>query len=248
MNSSPGFFVSGYQVRQYDPLRRWVQLILGVIGVAVLCWGSYELGVNLSGYRNEQQGQELLRLRNQVSQLETQRTESMKKLAFLERSSQVESQAALELKQTLNSLESKIRELQKEVAFYKSIVAPSSVESGLRLQDFKLSRGAATGAYDYKLVLTQVRGKDRVARGSVTVKLQGKRDGQTATLSLSDLNGSSSDSIKFAFKYFQDIEGSLVIPDGFVPASIKVKVTPKSKWLNAIEESYSWNKTLSGGL
>lgn len=248
MNSTPGLHVSGYQVKQYDPSRRRVQLILGLIGIAVLCWASYELGVNLSGYRNEQQGQEVLRLRNQVSQLETQRTESMVKLAFLERSSQVESQAALELKQTLNSLESKIRKLQKEVAFYKSIVAPSSVESGLRLQDFSLSKGAATGAYDYRLVLTQIRGKDRVARGMVSVKLQGKRSGQSATLSLSDLNGNDSDSIKFAFKYFQDIEGSLVIPDDFVPASIQVKVTPKSKWLDAIEESYSWNKTLSGGL
>ncbi len=240
--------MSSYQVKQYDPSRRWVQIVLGIIGIAVLCWGAYELGDRLSGYTNEQQKQEIQRLRNQVSQLETQRTESLLKQAFLERSSQVESQAALELKQTLNSLESKIRKLQKEVAFYKGIVAPSSVESGLRLQDFRLSEGAKHGAFDYRLVLTQIRGKDRVARGMVSLNVHGKRDGKTATLTQSELNENDGDAKKFAFKYFQDIEGSLVIPVGFVPASIQIKVTPKSKWLDAIEESYSWNKTLNGGL
>ena len=44
----------------------------------------------------------------------------------------------------------------------------------------------------------------------------------------------------FKFKYFQNFEGDLIIPDGFVPSRVNVKVTSNRV---SLDKTFSWSDT-----
>ena len=94
--------------------------------------------------------------------------------------------------------------------------------------------------------MTQVRGSNRVARGVVDLQVQGTQDGASKTLRLKDMSPQSGNSIKFSFKYFQSVEGSLLLPVDFQPESISIDVKPNSRRLKPIHETHQWDAALVG--
>jgi hypothetical protein len=44
----------------------------------------------------------------------------------------------------------------------------------------------------------------------------------------------------FSFRYFQDFERRLLLPDGFTPERITIEVRSKTRSISSIEESFDW--------
>ena len=61
------------------------------------------------------------------------------------------------------------------------------------------------------------------------------------------LTDQSQDELKFKFKYFQNFEGTLVLPAGFEPQSVEVEVRPRGKRLQPISQRFEWNSLITGG-
>ncbi len=139
-------------------------------------------------------------------------------------------------------------ELNEELSFYKGIVSPSQTKRGLFIQKFRVSAGERIRKYYYKLVLTQVRSNNKLARGKVKLKIAGEKGGKQVTLSLSELTGQGNDLLSFSFKYFQSFEGDLVLPVGFSPSNLNITVAPKTRKLDTIKKSYAWSEALTGGI
>ncbi len=59
-------------------------------------------------------------------------------------------------------------------------------------------------------------------------------------LDLGDLAASADERLDFSFRYFQNLEADLVLPEGFAPQRVIVKLTPKGKAVKAVEESFAW--------
>jgi hypothetical protein len=168
----------------------------------------------------------------------------------LQQSSGVEYEAYKEVKQSLNVMQARMLELDEELSLYKSIVSTSELQRGLHLQDVRIVEVEGQGVFSYKLklVLAQVRGNGRSAEGKVKIKITGQNKGTHATFSLGDLSPQHDREISFSFKYFQRLEGMLVIPSGFAPSALEIEIKPKGKRLKTIQRSYSWNKVLVGGV
>jgi len=47
--------------------------------------------------------------------------------------------------------------------------------------------------------------------------------------------------IKFKFRYFQEIEGDLLLPDGFTPESVEVELQSNSSKSKRVEKVFPWN-------
>jgi hypothetical protein len=230
-----------YRVEPYDPAQAWVRRIIALVAIVVYGWVCYEAGVRLSGYRHE----ELVTLRAQLRDLEAQRSTLLSKLAVLQRSSEVESLASARMRQTLTGLEAEVMRLDKQLAFYKNIVAPSTMKPGLRVQDLQLSKAGPDGRYHYQLVLIQVRGDNRLAKGRVEFTVWGRQAERELGLSLADMGARGP--IRFSFKYFQRLEGDLVLPQGLTPSRIEVRVRPQTKRLEPIHRRFAWDKSVVGG-
>ncbi len=135
-------------------------------------------------------------------------------------------------------------ELREEIAFYRGIVSPSEVRSGILIQRVELTPLAAAQLFHYQVVLTQVLKNERVARGEVEITLSGVFEGRTHNIPLQDLDKQAKKSLKFRFKYFQMFEGDLQLPDGFSPHSIDVVVKPRRS-NNPINESFPWPQVVA---
>jgi hypothetical protein len=236
----------GYRVKHHDPRKTRLVLLVSVAGLAAAGWGLFRLGFSMSGFAEQGALEEQQRLEDRIAFLEDQNAMLTGQVASLQRGELIEREAAGDVTATLHEMESELLLLREELAFYKSIVSPSAMQPGLHVQSFELARGEDSGQYHYKLVLTQVRGNTRVARGDVDIEVTGLLDGRLERMRLGQLTGQGEDLLKFSFKYFQSVEGVIVLPRGFEPTRVAVRVKPKSKRLEAVEREYEWDSALAG--
>jgi hypothetical protein len=93
-----------------------------------------------------------------------------------------------------------------------------------------------------RLVLAQAMRAGTRISGSVELEIEGVQDSKPRKLGLRDLIAEEPRPrrLDFSFRYFQNLEAELVLPEGFVPARVKVKLRPKGKSSESIEKSFDW--------
>jgi len=90
-------------------------------------------------------------------------------------------------------------------------------------------------------VLVQAMKHDRKVSGDVALSVEGSEDGEARTYALTDLLPVDADKgWPFSFRYFQDFDRLLVLPDGFTPERVHVEVRSRTRSISSIEESYAW--------
>jgi hypothetical protein len=90
------------------------------------------------------------------------------------------------------------------------------------------------------VVLTQVLKNDRMAVGQVKLKIEGLMNGQPRTLNLDAISEKSVKELNYRFKYFQSLEGDLVLPKGFQPLRAMVQIQPGGRTNDMIEKTIDW--------
>ena len=179
--------------------------------------------------------------RERIRELEAEIEELKQEIALEKTHRDIEREAYQVVEENLAALEAKIQEQSDAIAFYRGIVSPQDGGRGLKVQDLKLTKGTEEGHYNVRLVLVQVMQHDRSVKGEVDFSLEGLQDGVATTYQFQELLPADSDSSwPFAFRYFQDFDRELVIPDGFSPEKINVEVVSQTKSIASIKQTFAW--------
>jgi len=168
-------------------------------------------------------------------------------VAILERSSKIDRQAAKDVKSDLGKLEDELQAAREEVEFYRGIVAPGDVQSGLRIHRFSLDRGNSEGKYHYALVLTQLKRNDRMVTGVVDLKITGRMFGEPGELALAGVTRPAVKQLKFRFRYFQELAGTIRLPEGFEPEAVILDIRPEGKGkasARSITQTFDWDAAI----
>lgn len=217
-------------------IRAVVALLVAVCGYLI-----FEFGRISAGYDVVEAGNEAQDYVDHIRILDDEIVDLKQEIAILETNRQVDRASYKEVEVSLTHLQEKIQEQRDAIAFYRSIVSPSDGNSGLRVQDLKLTRGKAEREFRLRLVLVQAMKHDRKVSGNVGLSVVGSQDGAETTYVLAQLLPDEADRVwAFSFRYFQDFERRLVLPDGFVPERITVEVRSKTRSISSIEESFDW--------
>ena len=160
----------------------------------------------------------------------------------------VEQDATLALKADIRLLKDQVAALTEEVAFYKSLMAPSSLARGLQIADFELTAMEAEGRYTFHLLLTQVETRRDWVQGEATLEVEGRMsetggsDSATASgqrvLPLTEIGEDDSYPLKFRFRYFQDLTGVISLPQGFEPERIVIRAGKRNA--QALTRTFDW--------
>lgn len=225
----------------YQPAYLWTA---AVVAVVMLVSGGYLL----FRYAANHAAGELVRisrqetgLKRQLDEAQEQNASLRQRLAILERSSEIDRRATLEVRNDFARLQDKMQALRKELAFYRGIVSPADSKAGLSIQRFDLKRQASVGRYSYTLMLTQVKGNDKYAQGIVEIAVEGMQDGHSKVLSLDSLRVDGGEAMKFRFRYFQDFEGEIEIPAEFEPRLLTIHARTRGKGQPpAVEKTLEW--------
>jgi len=214
-------------------------VIVALIGISAYL--IFEYGRISAGYDRVEAGNISQAYEDRIMQLEDNIVDLKQEIAILETNREVDRESYKEVEESLSGLQAKIQEQRDAIAFYRGIVSPSDGNSGLRVQDLRFSRGKAEREFNVRLVLVQAMKHDRKVSGDVNLSIVGDQNGTETTYAFTQLVPEDADrSWPFSFRYFQNFDRQLVLPDGFTPERITVEVRSKTRSISSIEESFAW--------
>ena len=208
---------------------------------------SFDYGRDTAGFDSADSSEYINLLQSQLEESQAEIIETERRATMLKRSSQIDVDASEQIKDTLAQAQDEVLELKKELSFYKSIVAPEQGGRSLAIQTVQLRKNE-NGDYHYKVMVSQRGRNDKLARGTVSVRIKGTKKGKAVTYSLSDVSKDVKTPMKFGFKYFQKFEGVMNLPAAFEPESLHVKVNPSTAKIKAIDEQFVWSDLTAGGV
>lgn len=229
-----------YRVVAHRPVWRAVV----AVGVALVVVVAAALGYWLGAATRDLDATYLEALETRERALEVEVDSLTRDLADARLARNVDAEAARSLRDTISEMQERIGGLREEVTFYKSLMAPSSIERGLQIAEFDLGPGEGERVFVYHLLLTQAEERRSWVSGQARIAVEGLRtleDGSVAeaSLPLSDLSGLEDYPLRFRFRYFQGFEGQLTLPEGFRPRAVVVSVAP-SGGAEASERRFDW--------
>jgi hypothetical protein len=212
---------------------------LGVLLLAA--WQVYDAGKLRGAVELRSLRTEYAVLKRRHAKVLSENSKLREQVAILERSSQIDRQAALDVKADLGELEGALQASREEIEFYRGIISPGDVKSGLHIHRFLLENGIADGEYHYELVLTQLKRNERHVSGVVDWRISGQVQGAPAELTLVDVTQPAVKQLKFRFRYFQDLAGSFSLPDGFEPEKVTLHIKPEGEGKpEPLEQVFDW--------
>ena len=231
-----------YVVIRHRPgyrLRRTAILLVFTVVAAI---AGYATGLAQGGFRFSSAEESNQVLEDEVEALREDYRKARQQLINLERGRVIDEQALNQARKTIVELETRIVSLQSDLTFYKNIMAPSETSKGLQVDSFTLVPARNGDSYDFKLVLTQVGNNKSYISGVVAVNVIGLRDEEKEVIALRDLSEDIADlGVKFRFRYFQDVEGSLKLPEQFEPLEIQVVAQAEGKKSSQAERTFNWD-------
>ena len=214
-------------------------LLLGM--VAVCAYLVYEFGRIQANYNIVDAARERQDFAEQIALRDTEILSLKEQIALLETHRDIDQAAYSDVEASLVALQAKIQEQSDALAFYRGIVSPADGASGLRVQNLQLTRGGTERAYNVRLVLVQSLQHDRKVSGDVGLTIEGMENGNETSYDYSQLLAAEAQSDwSYSFRYFQDFDREIVLPDGFTPERITIEVRSRTRSISSIEKSFAW--------
>lgn len=203
-----------------------------VIGRYVLLPGADTLSARLS----ESQAA-LAETRHQLQEVE-------QRLANVERAEQIARLGNENVQQTLADKDAELAEVRREITLYKRLIGPQAERHPLSVQDLAVREDEA--GFAFSALLTQTQDVRRGSEGKLTLSVEGQRAGRPERLPWSSLVPSdAADGLPYDFRYFQRVEGRIILPDGFLPHTIHVQLRGRSG--ESVQRSLPWQQAMTQG-
>jgi hypothetical protein len=227
-----------------DAPRRWrVRLIVVALWLASL-GATYLLLRATIAPQYARVSQELAQARRALAAGDAERSRLQQTLAQHQRGEQVAERANQELQQALAARQEEIASLRSDLGFYQRLMEGGAQQPGVSVHSLVLRPTDDPRAFQFALTLSQNLKRNRQASGSVEISVSGAAGQGSARLGLADLGGTGP-ALEFSFKYFQQLAGMVMLPEGFKPASVRLRVMPEGS--NAIEREFIWKDVVIEG-
>lgn len=167
--------------------------------------------------------------------------ELQQRVATLSRSDQISRDANRDLQGTLAQRDEQIASLRADVDFYERFVGATAQRHGLSVHELSLEPGAGL-AWHFTATLTQNLNRGAINRGELRLTLEGTRNGRMQELQWTDLRQQpKAEGVEYSFRYFQQVEGDIVLPPGLQPVRVTVHLQAANG--KAVEQSFTWEST-----
>jgi hypothetical protein len=165
-------------------------------------------------------------------------------VATLRRSDQISRQANTDLQGTLAERDEEIASLRADIAFYERFVGSTAQRHGLSVHELKIEPQRDPQLWHFVATLTQNLNRGAVNSGRLLLSVEVSDAGRMQKLAWGALRQQqNAPGIEYSFKYFQQVEGDLVLPAGVKPVRVIARLVPASG--AALEQSFTWSEAAS---
>lgn len=227
-----------------DPRRWWrVRLIVAALWLASLAATYLVLRATIAPQYAEV-ARELAQARRALTAADAEKSQLQRQLAQHERGEQVAERANQELQQALAARQEELASLRSDLGFYQRLMEGGAQQPGVSVHSLVLRPTDDPRTFQYALTLSQNLKRNRQASGTVEVSIGGADGERSVRLGLADLGGTGT-TLDFSFKYFQQMAGLIMLPEGFKPASVRLKVLPEGSAV--VEREFIWKDVVIEG-
>jgi hypothetical protein len=235
---------SRYQtvVKRHHVRRREIQVVAAALLTAMLLAVGVYLGQRAaySGMGIDPKKYREMQLAQPANDQQLERMESELDISGMR--NEVDRVALEMVRQELAGQKQHILKLEESLRFYRSLMAPDDIAKGLTLRPIELIATAADNRFAYRIIVQQEARKHGLLKGSLSVKVLGVVDGQSVSIPLVELSESvESEKIALRFRYFQAVEGELVLPNNFEPAAVSIVARAISPVKADVSEEFPWS-------
>jgi hypothetical protein len=181
------------------------------------------------------------RIARQLREAQARNEQLQQDVADLQRGRDIDRQAAQEVQKSLASEQQEIASLREQLAFYRGVVSPQALQSGLHVNELRVVPGSQAGSYHFDLVLVQAARQEHRAKGRAELRLIGRDATAQRSLGLADLAQGSAD-LAYSFRHFAELGGEFRLPLGFRPSRVVVTLMPDGGDSPHVEEEFDWAK------
>ena len=166
--------------------------------------------------------------------------------ATLKRSDQISRQANADLQGTLAERDEEIASLRADIAFYERFVGATAQRHGLAVHELKLEPQRDPQLWHFVATLTQNLNRGAVNRGRLTLSVEASDGGRMRRLDWGTLRQQqAAPGVEYSFKYFQQVEGDIVLPPGVKPVRVIARLVPASG--APLEQGFTWGEATAAG-
>lgn len=203
---------------------RWLGLTLvAAVSLALAAW-MYDAGRRFAGFDQSEVQEELTRLQNAVSRLESESAELHAVANAADARVRIEQSAQQQLTAQLKSLVEENTRLKEDLAFFEGLVPGERRDDRLSIHRFKVERGTEPGEYRYRLLVLQGGRRDREFQGAIQILAELQDKGRNDMITVTEGGAPSGMTRKLNFKFFQRQEGSFKVTSATRIRSVQVKI------------------------
>jgi hypothetical protein len=220
-------------------------LALTVLLVSLLMFVVYQLANSRHKPEAEELKQQADFLGKELAALSERFERNQARLIVVEREAEVFRGANRLLRSEESQRQAELNRMQSELDFYRRLAGTSGTQTGLSVYAAELITTDSVRVYQFILTLTQNFRRASVISGKARIDIEGTLDNRLVTLKWSEVTDGSTPEPSFRFKYFQQLEGYLVMPENFKPIRLQVTLVVKDQYQPVIH-AFNWGELISG--
>ncbi len=172
-----------------------------------------------------------------------------KELIALSQENAVQQATNKALNRKLLMIEDELTATRKKQLLYADILSSDDLNKGLHIRHFDMRKKANNQGkrrYHYTVILSQAKGGKKIIKGQYVIRITGTEKGKTLSYTHRDLAADGIEAErKFSLKYYQSLEGDIVLPDDFKPNKVTLWIIPKNRQLKTQRKAYQWEPLVS---
>jgi hypothetical protein len=210
-------------VRSHSPKRRKVLLGLASLAAISILYAVFELGRHDAGFRVVDSVRGALSASARIRGLEAENERQRRQLEAAEVARRVDREGYKQVERSLGDMQSQIARLNQDLSFYRGLVQPESVMH-VKVQQMQIVPEATPGQFRLKFVLMQTGKPDKVVAGNAAISIDGLSRGKPSSLTFAQVAPNRRVSLAYSFRYFQDYDEPIQLPQGFEPTRVGVEI------------------------
>jgi hypothetical protein len=229
-------------IRTHAPARRRVALALALLLALVALYAAFEFGRFRGGFDAVRAAAQHSQLQSRMDGLLEQQRRLQLQLAAAQEAQVSDVRERSEVARTIGELQAQVERQQKDLAFYRGLVAPQheqQTDTGVRVQQFHIVAMPARQKYLLRFTLNRTSQADRALTGTLLISVAGSQAGTAGTLALAALTGGTAQ-LPFNFRYYTDIEQPITLPVAFKPDSVTIEVRAARKGMAPYRQTFLW--------
>ncbi len=213
---------------------------------------AFSFGLFVSGLWGAFERWEIKKLEKQLVISNTQNKRLLNKQAEMTLTSERLRATNQSLTESISEQERENQELERGLNFYRQLMDPNKVKEGLVLQNFSINPIDEDTLYRLQFTFVQYDLKRSLVRAELNFSLKGvdlskapKPERVISFTQMQDGQDTKKKPAKLSFRYFQEVEQLISIPENFSPKAIVIKAKLRSKKQKSWQHEIPWPSSSS---